>query len=73
MTPVEPTKLTVYRGGNKEFESEGFYEVQVFSTDDGTMVFVNDYLINETILDRILVEYVSVYQSSVRVMIKESR
>lgn len=22
MTPVEPTKLTVYRGGNKEFESE---------------------------------------------------
>nr|FAA03279.1 MAG TPA: hypothetical protein [Siphovirus LN-2020-2] len=72
MTPVEPTKLTVYRGGNKEFESEGFYEVQVFSTDDGTMVFVNDYLINETVLDRILVEYVSVYQSSVRVKIKES-
>ena len=72
MTPVEPTKLTVYRGGNKEFESEGFYEVQVFSTDDGTMVFVNDYLINETVLDRILVEYVSVYQSSVRVEIKES-
>lgn len=72
MTPVEPTKLTVYRGGNKEFESEGFYEVQVFSTDDGTMVFVNDYLINETVLDRTLVEYVSVYQSSVRVKIKES-
>lgn len=72
MTPVEPTKLTVYRGGNKEFESEGFYEVQVFSTDDGTMVFVNDYLINETVLDRILVEYVSIYQSSVRVKIKES-
>lgn len=72
MTPVEPTKLTVYRGGNKEFESEGFYEVQIFSTDDGTMVFVNDYLINETVLDRILVEYVSVYQSSVRVEIKES-
>lgn len=39
MTPVEPTKLTVYRGDNKEFESEGFYEVQVFSTDDGAMVF----------------------------------
>ena len=72
MTPVEPTKLTVYRGGNKEFESEGFYEVQVFSTDDGATVFVNDYLINETVLDRILVEYVSVYQSSVRVKIKES-
>lgn len=72
MTPVEPTKLTVYRGGNKEFESEGFYEVQIFSTDDGTIVFVNDYLINETVLDRILVEYVSVYQSSVRVKIKES-
>nr|DAO19183.1 MAG TPA: hypothetical protein [Caudoviricetes sp.] len=72
MTPAEPTKLTVYRGGNKEFESEGFYEVQVFSTDDGTMVFVNDYLNNETVLDRILVEYVSVYQSSVRVKIKES-
>lgn len=72
MTPVEPTKLTVYRGVNKEFESEGFYEVQVFSTNDGAMVFVNDYLINETVLDRILVEYVSVYQSSVRVKIKES-
>ena len=72
MTPVEPTKLTVYRGDSKEFESEGFYEVQVFSTDDGTMVFVNDYLIDETVLDRILVEYVSVYQSSVRVKIKES-
>lgn len=72
MTPVEPTKLTVYRGGNKEFESEGFYEVQIFSTDDGTMVFVNDYLVNETVLDRILVEYVSVYQSSVRIKIKES-
>lgn len=72
MTPVEHTKLTVYRGGNKEFESEGFYEVQVFSTDDGAMAFVNDYLINETILDKILVEYVSVYQSSVRVKIKES-
>lgn len=72
MTPVEATKLTVYRGDNKEFESEGFYEVQVFSTDDGAMVFVNDYLINETVLDRILVEYVSVYQSSVRVKIKES-
>lgn len=28
MTPVEPTKLSVYRGDNKEFESEGFYEVQ---------------------------------------------
>mgnify|MGYP003084650631 FL=1 len=72
MTPVEPTTLTVYRGNNKEFESEGFYEVQVFSTDDGAMLFVNDYLINETVLDRILVEYVSVYQSSVRVKIKES-
>ena len=36
------------------------------------MVFANDYLINETVLDRILVEYVSVYQSSVRVRIKES-
>ena len=72
MTPVESTKLTVYRGDNKEFESEGFYEVQVFSTDDGTMVFVNDYLINETVLERILVEYVSVYQSSVRIKIKES-
>ena len=72
MTPVEPTRLTVYRGGNKEFESEGFYEVQVFSTDDGAMVFVNDYLINEAVLDRILVEYVSVYQSSVRIKIKES-
>ena len=58
MTPVEPTKLTVYRGDDKEFESEGFYEVQVFSTDDGTMVFVN--------------EYVSVYQSSVRIKIKEA-
>lgn len=53
---MEPTKLTIYRGGNKEFESEGFYEVEVFSTDDGMMVFVNDYLINETVLDRILVE-----------------
>lgn len=72
MIPVEPTKLAVYRGDNKEFESEGFYEVQVFSTDDGATVFVNDYLINETVLDRILVEYVSVYQSSVRVKIKES-
>lgn len=72
MIPAEPTKLTVYRGDNKEFESEGFYEVQVFSTDDGTMVFVNDYLIDETVLDRILVEYVSVYQSSVRIKIKES-
>lgn len=72
MTPVEPTKLTINRGDNKEFESEGFYEVQVFSTDDGTRVFVNDYLINETVLDGILVEYVSVYQSSVRVKIKES-
>lgn len=72
MTPVEPIKLTVYRGDNKEFESEGFYEVQVFSTDDGTMAFVNDYLIDETILDRILVEYVRVYQSSVRIRIKES-
>jgi len=72
MTPAEPTKLTIYRGGNKEFESEGFYEVQVFSTDDGTMVFVNDYLINETVLDKILAEYVSVYQSSVRVKIKET-
>lgn len=72
MTPAEPTKLTVYRGDNKEFESEGFYEVQVFSTDDGTMVFVNDYLIDETVLDRILAEYVCVYQSSVRVKIKES-
>lgn len=72
MIPVESTKLTVYRGDNKEFESEGFYEVQVFSTDDGAMVFVNDYLINETVLDRILVEYVSVYQSSVRIKIKES-
>jgi len=72
MTPVEHTKLTVYRGDNKEFESEGFYEVQVFSTDDGTVVFVNDYLIDETVLDRILVEYVSVYQSSVRMKIKES-
>lgn len=72
MIPVEPTELTVYRGDNKEFESEGFYEVQVFSTDDGTMVFVNDYLIDETVLDRILVEYVSVYQSSVRIKIKES-
>ena len=72
MTPVEPIKLTVYRGDNKEFESEGFYEVQVFSTDDGTMVFVNDYLIDETVLDRILVEYVRVYQSSVRVKIKEA-
>lgn len=29
MTPVEPTKLTVCRGDNKEFESEGFYEVQI--------------------------------------------
>lgn len=37
MTPVEPINLTVYRGDNKEFESEGFYEVQVFSTDDGTI------------------------------------
>lgn len=72
MTPVEPTKLTVYRGDNKEFESEGFYEVQVFSTDDGTTAFVNDYLINETVLDSLLVEYVSVYQSSVRIKIKES-
>jgi len=72
MTPVEPTKLTVYRGDNKEFESEGFYEVQVFSTDDGAMAFVNDYLIDETVLDRIPVEYVSVYQSSVRIKIKES-
>lgn len=72
MMPAEPIKLTVYRGSNKEFESEGFYEVQVFSTDDGTMAFVNDYLIDETVLDRILVEYVSVYQSSVRVKIKES-
>lgn len=72
MTPVEPTKLTVYRGDNTEFESEGFYEVQIFSTDDGTMVFVNDYLVDETVLDRIPVEYVSVYQSSVRVKIKES-
>lgn len=72
MTPVEPTKLTVYRRDNKEFESEGFYEVQVFSTDDGTMAFVNDYLIDETILDRIPVEYISVYQSSVRIKIKES-
>ena len=36
------------------------------------MVFVNDYLIDETVLDRILVEYVSVYQSSVRIKIKES-
>ena len=72
MTPVEPIKLTVYRGGNKEFESEGFYEVQVFSTDDGTIAFVNDYLIDETVLDRILVEYVRVYQSSVRIKIKES-
>ena len=72
MTPVEPTKLTVYRGDNKEFESEGFYEIQVFSTEDGTMVFVNDYLIDETVLDRILVEYVSVYQSSVRIKIKEA-
>lgn len=72
MTPVELTKLTIYRGDNKEFESEGFYEVQVFSTDDGTLVFVNDYLINETVLDKILVEYVSVYQSSVRVKIKEA-
>lgn len=72
MTPVEPTKLTVYRGDNKEFESEGFYEVQVFSTDDGAMAFVNDYLIDETVLDRILVEYVRVYQSSVRIKIKES-
>ena len=72
MTPVEPIKLTVYRGDNKEFESEGFYEIQVFSTDDGTMVFVNDYLIDETVLDSILVEYVRVYQSSVRVKIKES-
>ena len=72
MTPVEPTKVTVYRGDNKEFESEGFYEVQVFSTDDGTMVFVNNYLIDETVLDRVLVEYVSVYQSSVRIKIKES-
>lgn len=72
MTPVEPVKLTVYRGGNKEFESEGFYEVQVFSTDDGTMAFVNDYLIDETVLDRILVEYVRVYQSSVHIKIKES-
>ena len=69
---MEPTKLTVYRGDNQEFESEGFYEVQIFSTDDGAMVFVNDYLINETVLDRILVEYVSVYRSSVRVKIKES-
>lgn len=34
MIPAEPTKLTVYRGGNKEFESEGFYEIQVFSTDE---------------------------------------
>ena len=73
MTPVEHTKLTVYRGDRKEFESEGFYEVQVFSTDDGAMVFVNDYLINETVLDRILVEYVSVYRSSIRIKIKESR
>lgn len=72
MTPVEPTKLTIYRGDNKEFESEGFYEVQAFSTDDGTMVFVNDYLINETVQDKILVEYVSVYQSSVRIKIKEA-
>lgn len=72
MTPVEPTKLTIYRGNNKEFESEGFYEVQVFSTDDGAMAFVNDYLINETVLDKILVEYVSVYQSSVRIKIKEA-
>ena len=72
MTPVEPTKLTVYRGNNKEFESEGFYEIQVFSTDDGTIAFVNDYLINETVLDKILVEYVRVYQSSVRIKIKES-
>ena len=72
MTPVEPTKLTVYRGDNKEFESEGFYEIQVFSTEDGTMVFVNDYLIDETVLDRILVEYISVYQSSVRIKIKEA-
>ena len=72
MTPVEPTKLTVYRGDNKEFESEGFYEIQFFSTDDGTMVFVNDYLIDETVLDRILAEYVRVYQSSVRIKIKES-
>ena len=69
---MEPTKLTVYRGDNQEFESEGFYEVQIFSTDDGAMVFVNDYLINETVLDRILVEYVSVDRSSVRVKIKES-
>lgn len=72
MTPVEPTKLTVYRGDNKEFESEGFYEVQVFSTDDGAMAFVNDYLIDETVLDRIPIEYVSVCQSSVRIKIKES-
>lgn len=72
MTPVEPTKLTVYRGDNKEFESDGFYEVQVFSMDDGTMVFVNDYLINETVLDGILVEYVRVYQSSVYIKIKEA-
>lgn len=72
MTPVEPINLTVYRGGDKEFESEGFYEVQVFSTDDGAMVFINDYLINETVLDRVLVEYISVYQSFVRIKIKES-
>lgn len=72
MMPTESTKLIVYREDNKEFESEGFYEVQVFSTNDGTMAFVNDYLINETVLDRILVEYVSVYQSSVRIKIKES-
>ena len=71
MTPVEPIKLTVYRGDDKEFESEGFYEVQVFSTDDGTIVFVNDYLIDETVLDRILVEYVRVYQSSVRIKARE--